>query len=224
MILAAGRGARMGHLTDRIPKPLLKVGEQSLIEHHLVRLHAAGFSDVVINVAYRAHDIQHRLGDGSAWKLRIRYSHEAPEALETGGGIVQALPLLGSKPFAVINSDIWTDFDFARLRHLPPRAAHVVLVSNPPHKPRGDFGLRGTQVVAPEACDGQTLTFAGMGVYQPELFAGRGVARFPLASLLREAIREDRVSGEHFTGCWIDVGTSARLAQANRVAATQQIN
>lgn len=213
MILAAGRGERMRPLTDRTPKPLLPVGGKPLIVWHLERLAAAGFRDVVINHAHLGAQIETALGNGASWGLAIRYSPEPEGALETAGGIAQALPLLGSAPFLVINGDIFCDWDVAQARAALAAGdcAHLVMVNNPPQHPQGDFVLQDGKVGAEGA---PKFTFSGIGVYRPELFAGisRGQpAR--LAPLLRAAMGEARVSGELHRGRWTDVGTPERLAQ-----------
>lgn len=213
MILAAGRGERMRPLTDAIPKPLLPAGGRCLIEHHLEALAAAGIRDVVVNHAHLGAQIEAALGDGTAYGLRIRYSPEA-EALETGGGIFRALPLLGPGPFLVVNGDIWTDYDPGRLRIADTDLAHLVLVDNPPHHPAGDFVLAGGRV-RPEGAP--RLTFSGIGAYRPALFSGCTPGRFPLAPLLRAAMGRDAVGGEHFAGRWVDVGTPERLAALDRL-------
>lgn len=209
MILAAGRGERLRPLTDRTPKPLLRVRGAALIEHHLRALARAGFGEAVINTAWLGDRIEAALGDGAAYGLAIRYSREAPGALDTGGGVHNALPLLGKAPFAVVNADVYTDYDYARLRRPPPEDAdaRLVLVPNPPHNPRGDFGLEGGRVTA-AACH----TFAGIGVYRPSLFADHGAGRFGLAAALRPAIAAGRVAGELYRGTWCDVGTPEALA------------
>ena len=210
MILAAGRGERMRPLTDHTPKPLLAVGGRPLIEWHLQRLAGAGLRDVVINHAHLGEQIERRLGDGARWGLRIRYSREGEgHALETGGGICKALPLLGGDPFLVINGDVWCDLDPATLALPAGDLAHLVLVDNPPHHPQGDFVLRDGRVVEGE---GPRLTFAGIGVYDPALFAGCRPEPFPLAPLLRRALAAGRVGGRHHRGLWVDVGTPERLA------------
>lgn len=208
MILAAGRGERMRPLTDHTPKPLLAVGGRKLIEHLIAALAQAGFRDLVINHAHLGEQIVAALGDGHRHGVRIAYSAEPAGALETGGGILQALPLLGGGPFLVVNGDIWTDYPFSRLPRQLTGLAHLVLVDNPEHHPDGDFGLDGTAVVAETS---RKLTFSGIGVYSPSLFAGREPGRFPLAPLLRAAITRGAVSGEHYRGVWSDVGTPARL-------------
>ena len=210
MILAAGRGERMRPLTDRTPKPLLPVAGKPLIVWHLERLARAGLVRIVINLAYLGEHIEALLGDGEAWGLEIRYSSEPPGALETAGGIAQALPLLGDEPFLVVNGDIYCDFDFAGLPALGAGdLAHLVLVDNPAHHRQGDFALDSNRV----ANDGQRLTFAGIGVYRPQLFAAIAAGeRATLAPLLTQAIGAGRVSGQIHRGRWVDVGTPERLA------------
>ncbi|WP_251877865.1 N-acetylmuramate alpha-1-phosphate uridylyltransferase MurU [Achromobacter sp. Marseille-Q4954] len=214
MILAAGRGERMRPLTDRLPKPLLSVGGQPLIVWHLRRLAAAGIRDIVINHAWLGHEIERALGDGSAHGVRIRYSAEA-SALETAGGIVQALPLLGDEPFLVVNGDVWCDWDPAAAtglaRALPGSSAWLLLVDNPPQHPAGDFRLAADGSV--HAQGEPRLTFAGIGVYHPSLFADvpRGAAA-PLAPLLRQAMARGLARGARHAGEWTDVGTPQRLA------------
>ena len=213
MILAAGRGERMRPLTDHVPKPLLQAGGKPLIVHHLERLASAGIRDIVINHAHLGEQIEATLGDGSRWGVRIRYSPEG-KALETGGGIVRALPLLGLDPFLVVNGDIWTDLDFSRLRIETDRLAHLVLVSNPPHHPGGDFALSKGSVLSEGA---PRYTFSGIGVYHPDLFRDQEPGAFPLAPLLREAMTRNLVSGELYRGRWSDVGTPGRLQALDRM-------
>lgn len=214
MILAAGRGERMRPLTDHTPKPLLPVAGRALIDYHLEALARAGLREVVINHAHLGEQIEAALGNGSRHGLRISYSPEPEGALETGGGILQALPKLAPEPFLVINGDIWTDYDYARLPQRLDGLAHLVLVDNPPQHPDGDFHLHPDGSV--QEAGGRRLTFSGIGVYRPELFAGGEPGRFPLAPLLRRAIAAGRVSGEHFTGRWVDVGTPERLRALDR--------
>lgn len=204
MILAAGRGERLRPLTDRVPKPLLRVRGAALIEHHLDALARAGFGEVVINTAWLGEQIEAALGNGGAYGVSIRYSREPPGALDTGGGIRHALPLLGDEPFAVINADIHTDYDYARLlRPLPDDAeASLVLVPNPSRHPQGDFGLDNGRVTATPR-----YTFSGIGVYRPGPFAEYGADRFGLAALLRPMIAAGRVAGELYEGTWFDAGT-----------------
>ena len=210
LILAAGRGERMRPLTDRIPKPLLQAGGRALIEHIIQALVYAGLRELVVNHAWRGAAIEEALGDGRRYGVRIVYSPEPEGALETGGGIVQALPLLG-ETFLVVNGDIWTDFPFRRLADLAPAGlAHLVLVDNPAHHADGDFVLEGGRVCMQ---GGPRLTFAGIGVYRAAFFAGRAPGRFALAPLLRAAMERGQVSGEHHRGRWFDVGTPERLAR-----------
>jgi N-acetyl-alpha-D-muramate 1-phosphate uridylyltransferase len=218
MVLAAGRGERLRPLTDTLPKPLLQVRGKPVIVWTIERLARAGIVDLVINHAHLGHKVEQSLGDGRAFGVAIRYSPEA-EALETAGGIANALPLLGAEPFIVVNGDVYCDFDFAPLRARPlgERLAHLVLVPNPEHNAAGDFVLRGADL----AMDGgDRLTFSGIALYRPELFSAveRG-AKAKLAPLLAQAIREGRVSGELHSGSWHDVGTPQRLAALNESGA-----
>lgn len=209
MILAAGRGERMRPLTDHTPKPLLVVGGRPLIEYHIVALVQAGITELIINHAHLGGLIEDRLGDGSRYGARIRYSPEPEEPLETGGGIRNALELLGSEPFLVVNGDVWTDYPFARLPSAPSAQAHLVLVDNPSHHPEGDFVLAEGQV---RYKGGPRLTFSGIGVYRPAFFESAPPGRFPLAPLLRAAMDRGAVTGERYAGRWVDVGTPQRLA------------
>ncbi|QTQ31027.1 Nucleotidyl transferase domain-containing protein [Aromatoleum bremense] len=219
MILAAGRGERMRPLTDACPKPLLAAGGRPLIAWHLERLRAAGFTEVVINHAHLGTMIEAALGDGRQFGLHIAYSAEA-EALETAGGIRQALALLGDAPFVVVNGDVFCDADFATLRPVGAELAatgdlaHLVMVPNPEHHPDGDFRLDGDRL----HCDGEPrLTFSGIGVYRPALFAALAAGtKAPLGPLLREAMDAGRVRGTLHRGYWLDVGTPQRLAALDR--------
>jgi N-acetyl-alpha-D-muramate 1-phosphate uridylyltransferase len=218
MVLAAGRGERMRPLTLDRPKPLLTVGGLPLIEHHLHALAMAGYRDVVINLSWLGDQIRAALGDGARVNVRIWYSDEGPEPLETGGGVFRALPLLGPAPFLVLNGDIWTDFPYAKLRESlrPADLAHLVLVANPGHNPKGDFVLRSGRIVEEDGAlsgQGERLTFAGVGVYRPELFDGCRGGVFSLVPLLRAAARAGRVSGEVHEGEWLDIGTPQRLKE-----------
>jgi len=223
LIFAAGLGERMRPLTDRTPKPLLPVGGKPLIVWHLEKLAAAGVHYVVINTSHLAEQFPDTLGDGSRWGLRIRYAYEGPTPLETGGGMLNALPLLGSAPFIAVNGDIWCDVDLAALPSEPAGLAHLLLVDNPPQHPHGDFALDAHGTVHD---DGDArLTFSGIGVYRQELLQGwreviGNVAgtdmqppRFRLTPLLRAAMANDAISGSHYRGAWTDVGTPQRLAQ-----------
>jgi MurNAc alpha-1-phosphate uridylyltransferase len=209
MILAAGLGNRMRPLTDHCPKPLLPVAGKPLIVHHLERLRAAGIHEVVINVSYRAEQIMAALRDGDAFGLRIDWSQETTP-LETGGGIQQALPLLGEAPFLLINGDVWCEALPNAQALQGDDLAHLMLVNNPTHHPDGDFGLRAGRVHPSSAT---RLTFAGISVIHPALLAGQPPGAFALAPLLRRAIDDQRVSGEHYVGHWVDVGTQERLAE-----------
>lgn len=211
MILAAGRGERMRPLTDSTPKPLLRCAGTPLIDRHLAALAAAGFREVVVNLAWLGAHIREHVGDGSAWGLRVHYSDEGEHALETAGGIVRALPLLGDSPFVVVNGDIVTDYPFARLALAPGALARIVLVDNPAHREGGDFALEADRVCATGR---PRLTFSGIGVYHPDLFAGLADGPAPLAPLLRQAMERGRVAGEHYRGLWMDIGTPERLAAA----------
>lgn len=215
MVLAAGKGERLRPLTLHTPKPLVRAGGVPLIEYHLRALAAAGFSEVVINHAWLGQQIEDHLGDGARFDLAIRYSPEA-EPLETGGGIFQALPLLGDQPFVLINGDIFTDYPFAELRRPLTGLAHLVLVDNPDHHQAGDFTLSAGQVA--DARPGQpSLTYSGIAVLDPALFKGCAPGAFKLAPLLRQAMASGQVSGEHYAGCWVDVGTHERLAQVEHL-------
>ena len=215
MILAAGRGERMRPLTDRIPKPLLKVAGRPLIEYHIQALANAGFTELVINHSHLGKQIEKALGDGDRWNLEITYSPEPPGALDTGGGIFNALPLLGEGPFAVINGDTWTDLDFTQLTCPDNSLAHLILVDNPAHNPDGDFLLSDGRVT--NEGPGTRLTFSGIGLYRAALFNGCQPGPFSLAPLLRTAMSQGKVSGEHYTGKWVDVGTPQRLKALDKV-------
>jgi len=212
MILAAGRGERMRPLTDFTPKPLLKVGAKPLIVWHLERLAQAGFKEVVINHAHLGGQIEQALGNGSLWSMHIQYSPEQ-QALETAGGIANALPLLGEQPFLVVNGDIYTEIDFAPLANLAhslsPNLAHLLMVDNPPQHPQGDFAIVDGRLSESGATK---LTFSGVGVYHPSLFAsvGRGQAA-KLAPLLREAMAKQLATASYYDGVWHDIGTPERL-------------
>jgi MurNAc alpha-1-phosphate uridylyltransferase len=224
MILAAGRGERMRPLSDRIPKPLLQAGGRPLVVGLIESLARAGIVELVVNISHLGSQIEQELGDGARQRVRIAYSREQ-EPLETGGGIAYALPLLGTEPFVAVNSDIHCDFDFARLPAAAAAirsgavSAHLVLVDNPPHHPAGDFSLGGGRVAADGA---RKLTFSGIGVYAPALFAQvpPGTKR-QLAALLRPAMAQGRVSGEHHRGLWMDIGTPERLAVLDRLLAAR---
>ncbi|MEH6470089.1 MAG: nucleotidyltransferase family protein [Halopseudomonas sp.] len=211
MILAAGLGTRMRPLTDHCPKPLLVVAGKPLIVHHFERLAQAGIDQLVVNVSHLAERIEAEIGDGSRWGVSIQYSREA-EPLETAGGLLQALPLLreaDDRPFLVVNGDVWCDYPFACLPTVITGQAHLLLVDNPAHHPQGDFGLCQEIVSA----DAQTkLTFSGISLLRPSLFDRCSPGAQPLAPLLYQAIDRGLVTGEHYRGSWVDVGTPQRLA------------
>jgi len=223
LIFAAGLGERMRPLTDHTPKPLLPVHGKPLIEWHLEKLAAAGVHYVVINTSHLADQFPDALGDGSRWGLRIRYAYEGPTPLETGGGMLNALPLLSSEPFIAVNGDIWTNADFTALPAEPMGLAHLLLVDNPPQHPNGDFVLDDQGIVRDDGAE--KLTFSGIGVYRHELLqdwravigdvAGTEMnpPRFKLAPLLRAAMAKGQISGSHHRSSWTDVGTLQRLAQ-----------
>ena len=226
MIFAAGRGERMRPLTDSTPKPLLEVGGKRLIEWHLEKLAAAGITRVVINTSYLAAQFPTTLGDGSRWNLQIDYIDEGPVALDTGGGMLNALDRLGNEPFLLVNGDIWIDLDFSHLSQASECLAHLLMVSNPTHVAHGDFALESDGYLS--ASGPARLTYSGVGIYRAALFddwrpimdghAGtkQTPARFPLAPLLRAAMNRHQVSGEFFAGDWIDVGTPQRLAELDQ--------
>ena len=210
MILAAGRGERLRPLTDETPKPLIEVGGKPLIEHQLERLARAGFREVVINTGHLGAQLPAALGDGQRWGVSIRYSEEPPQALETGGGIFQALPLLGPAPFAVISGDTWTDFPVDRLRHVKCDYAHLVMVPNPKHHPEGDLALSGGRL----RTEGEPrFTFSGTAVYHPRFFEGCEAGRWRITNLLRRTADKHLVTGEVHGGAWFDAGTPERLQE-----------
>lgn len=212
MILAAGRGERMRPLTDHTPKPLLRAGNKRLIEYHIDALQRIGVNDIVINVAWLGQQIIDTLGDGSRYNVQLHYSVET-QALETGGGIFQALPKLGDEPFILVNGDIWTDFPLDRLPRKISGLAHLVLVDNPNHNTKGDFGLDG-QFVTDLASN--KFTYSGIGVYRAELFRDSQPGKFPLAPLLRAAMADNKITGELYQGHWFDIGTPERLTELDR--------
>jgi N-acetyl-alpha-D-muramate 1-phosphate uridylyltransferase len=215
MILAAGRGERMRPLTDAMPKPLLPVVDKPLIQHHIERLARAGIRELVINLAWRGAMLRAALGSGERFGVRIAYSDEGERALETGGGIFNALPLLGDAPFLLVNCDVWTDYPFGSLvERFDSRAthdlAHLVLVPNPPQHTHGDFSLSGDRVTERS---GATATYSGVAVFTPQFFAACSPGPFKLLPPLRAAIGAGRLSGELYAGEWFDIGTPQRLAE-----------
>lgn len=213
MILAAGRGERMRPLTDNTPKPLLPVAGKTIIELTINQLISAGFTDIIINHAHLGEQIENHLGNGQRYGASIQYSPEGHQALETAGGIINALPLLGDEVFLVINGDIATDFPFSELKNQAVDLAHLVLVDNPEFHPQGDFGLDFTGKVIENSTE--KLTFSGIGLYRPELFSNIPAGKSKLGPLLRQAIANQRVSGQKFAGFWMDIGTPERLRELN---------
>jgi len=223
MILAAGRGERMRPLTDNMPKPLLSVAGKPLIQHHIERLAQAGIRELVINLAWKGAMIREALGTGARFGVEIAYSDEGERALETGGGIFNALPLLGAQPFLIVNGDVWTDYPFGRLvarfesttlGQVRSDLAHLVLVPNPPQHARGDFTLAEGRVLERGA---DTATYSGIAVYSREFFAGCPTGPFRLLDPLTAAINAGRLSGERYEGRWFDIGTPQRLAELDEL-------
>ncbi|MDX1572656.1 MAG: nucleotidyltransferase family protein [Methylophaga sp.] len=223
MILAAGRGERLRPLTDHTPKPLLKAGDKPLIVHLIEKLVAAGFNEIVVNYAHLGNQFPEALGDGSYWGAEIRYSPELNGGLETAGGIIHALPLLGDEPFLVVNGDIWTDYDFARLQNclINDTLCHLVLVPNPAQHPEGDFYLDDNNQLHAEGV--VKFTFSGIGVYRPELFAGLADCKRPLKPLLLDAMQQNRATGAIYEGDWSDIGTAERLIALNKQLQNQRL-
>ena len=211
MILAAGRGERLRPLTDITPKPLLEVQGKALIVRHLEHLRDAGITQVVVNTSWLAEKIHKALGDGKSWGVHLQYSYEGPEPLETGGGILKALPLLGREPFLVVNGDVFTDFPFENLKHRLKHddLAYLVMVGNPVQHPQGDFHLSPTGRL--RMVGEPRLTYSGIGVYRTEFFQDCRAGRFPLLPWLQNAMQQDRLGGELYRGAWSDIGTDARL-------------
>lgn len=214
MILAAGRGERMRPLTDNTPKPLLAVAGKPLIEHTISQLVSAGFTDIVINHAHMGEQIEAALGSGQQFGATIRYSAEGDQALETAGGIINALPLLGDDTFLVVNGDIATDFPYRELKNLDVDLAHLILVDNPEHHARGDFGLNRDGLVTENCLE--LFTFSGIGLYRPELFSNMPAGIRKLGPLLRQAMVNHRVTGQKYSGFWMDIGTPDRLQQLDQ--------
>lgn len=212
MILAAGRGERLRPLSDTLPKALMEVAGRSLIERHLDKLADAGFETAVVNLGWLGELISERIGSGSRYGLTVIYSQEGENVLETGGGIRRALPVLGDKPFLVVNADIFTDMPFD-LQLDEDALAHLVLVPTPTHKKRGDFAVTDGKIAIEVT---PTHTFSGVAMYRPEFFAGVDAGRFPLAPMLRAGASEGEITGSIYSGLWEDVGTPERLAEINR--------
>ena len=214
MILAAGRGERMMPLTKDIPKPLIEVKNIALIEYSINALKKAYITEIVINISYLGGQIKSHLGDGTKFGVKLSYSDESANALETAGGIIKALPMLGNKPFIVINCDVLCDYDISQLKLPISSLAHLVLINNPMHNPTGDFSLTNDQIVE---VDNQSYTFSGVGIYHPDFFKNHihSQGKLPLYSLLKEALAANQLTGELYQGYWQDVGTPERLEQAN---------
>ncbi|MGI9330401.1 MAG: N-acetylmuramate alpha-1-phosphate uridylyltransferase MurU [Gammaproteobacteria bacterium] len=210
MILAAGRGERMRPLTDERPKTLLEAGNRALLDYPLSALAAGGIEQVVINLAWQGQKIRDFVGDGSRWGLDVEFSDEGSAALETGGGIRQALPLLGSEAFWLVNADVFTDYVFRSASLAPGALAHLVLVPNPTHNPQGDFCLVDGRI---STGSGPRLTYSGLAIIDPALLQACAPGRFPLAPLLIAAAEQGAITGERFDGSWTDVGTPQRLAE-----------
>jgi len=215
MILAAGLGERMRPLTDHTPKPLLEVAGKALIVYHIERLAAAGFYEIIINIAHLGFMIPEALGNGRKWGVNIRYSDEQEEgALESLGGIVKALPLIGEETFLVVNGDVWCDYDFDVSFELNEKLAHLIVVDNPEHNLKGDFALNESKLAVAGA---SKLTFSGIGYYSPKLFKNQHYGRASVVPLLRQAMDLGKVSGEHFKSIWQDIGTPQRLKEINEM-------
>lgn len=212
MVLAAGRGERLRPLTEEIPKSLVEVRGETLLERHLHALRAAGVHKVVINLGWLGDKVFERIGSGERYDLSVIYSNESDNILETGGGIHRALPVLGTDPFLVVNADIHTDMPFSGIGLADDDLAHLVLVPTPADKDAGDFALVDGRV---RNTGHELLTFSGVAVYRPEFFAGCSAGRFSVAPLLRSAADDDRISGSVYAGLWRDVGTPAKLAELN---------
>lgn len=213
MILAAGMGNRMRPLTLHTPKPLLEVGGKPLIVWHIEKLQKIGVQEIVINTAWLGEKLADALGDGSQFGVKILWSHEG-EGLETAGGIINALPLLGNAPFILVNGDVWTTMDFAPLLNvqLQDALAHLVLVENPVQHPQGDFTLSENKAYTFEqAQSGENLTYSGVAVMHPQMFVGLESGKRPLAPLLKQAMQQEKISAQKLQGVWVDVGTPERL-------------
>ncbi len=213
MILAAGRGERMRPLTDHMPKPLLEVRGKPLLVRHMQKLSACGIKEIIINIAHLGYKIPELLGDGSLWDVHITYSDEQQEgALESGGGIIKALPLLGDETFLVVNGDVFCDYNFENDFDLGDDLAHLILVPNPNHNPHGDFGIINSRLLADAE---EKYTFSGIGYYSHKLFEGLSIEKQALAPILRKAIAKDKIGGTLWEKIWHDIGTPERLREIN---------
>lgn len=211
MILAAGRGERMRPLTDTIPKPLLLAAGKPIIHYTIEQLVAAGFNEIVINIAHLGQQIKQSLGSGEQFGASIIYSDEGETSLETAGGIINALSLLGNEPFLVVNGDIANNYTFSQLKNIKIGLAHLVLIPNPDHHPEGDFHLSDDGLASVKNKGQPSLTYSGIGLYNPELFDNTPPGKTKLAPLLRQAMSQNEVTGEEFNGFWMDIGTPQRL-------------
>ncbi len=211
MILAAGRGERMRPLTDSTPKPLLQAGKKPIIQHTIEQLVSSGYSEIVINIAHLGQQIIETLGSGKQFGASITYSDEGENALETAGGIINALPILGKEPFLVVNGDIASNYDFSQLTNKSFKLAHLVLIPNPAHHPEGDFHLTSNGITRVEG--NPSLTYSGIGLFNPVLFSQIPTGKIKLAPLLRKAMTQNKVTGEKFKGFWLDIGTPERLVE-----------
>ena len=214
IILAAGKGKRFGNITKIVPKPLIKLGEFSLIEHNIILLKKYGFEEIIINVSHLSDLIINFLGNGEKYNVNINYSIEYPEPLETGGGIQNALRLLGDKPFLVINSDIFTDCNLSKIKINSSDLASLVMVKNPSHNIQGDFSILKNRIILNKRND---TTYSGIGIYKPEFFQNNIVKKYKLIDLLIKHIKNDKVSGFHFKGIWHDVGNEERLTEVKNL-------
>lgn len=217
VILAAGKGERMRPLTLAKPKPLLEVCGTTLIEHHIINLKKAGITKIIINVSWLAQQIMQKLGNGSQYGVDIRYSSEGSEPLETGGGLFNALPLIGNKPFLVVNADIKTDFNFSSIKPLShsKTLAHLILVDNPDHNNTGDFSINNDSILSYQNSDIK-YTYTGIGIYHPKLFDGCSYGIYSVVPLLKKAMTQNNITGQHFKGQWNDIGNIDRLIAINK--------
>ncbi len=222
MILAAGRGERLRPLTDVTPKALIEVGGQPLIVHHLQNLAKSGINDIVINLAHLGDKIKNRLGTGEQYGVNITYSEEPEGGLETGGGIVKALPYLGTEPFVTVNADIYSNYDFSQLLKLKGQPAHLILVQNPPHNRKGDYDLDGNHlIISPEQ---NPFTFSGIAVYHPDFFSRCQLRRFSVTTMIKRTCSQNLITAETFEDMWHDIGTERRLKAAEKEIKLKNIN